>query len=219
MAITPATRKAIESSTDPHRITDLAGLRKVIGETHPQLRQKVRDRLDEFAEAFLKRSPFLILSTADAEGNVDASPKGDAPGFVQILNDTTLLIPDRPGNKLAFGHENILVNPKVGLLFLIPGTPETLRINGKAELTADPELLAGLEARNKPAVIAMRVTVDEYFFHCAKAFIRSQLWQPDSWADRYKVSFGEMYKQWTGVDEAAAQALDSAIETDYETNL
>lgn len=216
---TQAPQPAAETATDPYRITDLAGLRQVIGDTHPQLRQKIRQRLDKFAESFLARSPFLILSTADADGNVDASPKGDAPGFVQILDDSTLLIPDRPGNKLAFGHENILVNPKVGLLFMIPGTPETLRINGRAELTANPDLLAGLEARNKPAVLALRVSVDEYFFHCAKAFIRSQLWQTDSWAERYKVSFGEMYKQWAGVDEAGAQALNSAIEADYEANL
>ena len=205
--------------TDPHLIRSLSELRGIIGDTHPQAKMKVHDHLDGFAESYIAKSPFLILSTADAEGNVDASPKGDAPGFVQVADQKTLIVPDRPGNKLAFGHENILSNPKVGLLFMIPGTPETLRINGTAELTADPALLASLSARNKPAVLAIRVQVDEYFFHCAKAFIRSELWQPDRWQARHRVSFGDMYRKWAGVDEAAAQGLDQAIAADYENNL
>ena len=210
---------AQQTTTDPHLITDLDGLRQVIGTTHPQARQKVQERIDEFASAFLARSPFLILSTADVNGNVDASPKGDSAGFVQVLDETTLVIPDRPGNKLAFGHENILQNPKVGLLFLIPGTRETLRINGQAQLTTDPALLESLAARNKAAVLAIRVRVEEVFFHCAKAFIRSGLWQHDSWAEPHKVSFGEMYRKYAGTDEQAARALDSAIAADYENNL
>jgi len=150
---------------------------------------------------------------------VDASPKGDAPGFVWVENEKTLVIPDRPGNKLAYGHVNILENSKVGVLFLIPGTPETLRVNGTAELTVDPELLEQLAARGKPAVLAIRVHVEECFFHCAKAFMRSKLWQPQAWPERQKISFGRMFAKVTGADETAAKAIDEAVEVDYRDNL
>ena len=112
-------------------------LRAVIGEEIPGLSEKVEARLNDFAVDFIARSPFLVLSTADGEGRLDASPKGDAPGFVAVEDDRTLLIPDRLGNRLAYGHRNILVNPHVGVLFMIPGTSETLRVNGRATLTAD----------------------------------------------------------------------------------
>jgi len=134
-------------------------LRGVIGDKVDALEAKVTDHIDEFAREFIERSPFLILSTADADGNCDASPKGDAPGFVKILDKKTILIPDRPGNKLAYGHENVLSNPHVGLLFMIPGTTETLRVNGRAELDASDELRDQLAARNKPATLVLRVGV------------------------------------------------------------
>jgi PPOX class probable FMN-dependent enzyme len=207
------------NSTDPHVITDLTALRQAVGESNPGIDIKVHDKLDRFAVDFIARSPFLVLSTCDASGNLDASPKGDAPGFVEVVDDTTLLIPDRPGNKLIFGHQNILANPKVGLLFLIPGTPETVRVNGTAELTTDPALISALAARGKPAVLVMRVQVEEVFFHCAKAFVRSGLWKPDQWADRYKVSFGEMFREWTGAGEDAVKSVDEAIENDIRDNL
>ena len=136
--------------------------------------------------SFIERCPFLVLSTSDRSGRVDASPKGDAPGFLSVVDEKTLLIPDRPGNRLAYGHLNVLENPQVGLLLVIPNTSETLRINGKAELSADPELLESLAARGKPAVLAIRVTVEECFFHCGKAFIRSGLWKPDEWGARHR---------------------------------
>lgn len=206
-------------STDPHTITTLEALREVIGDTIPGLEAKNLDRLDEFAVEFLSRAPFLVLATADANGNVDASPKGDAPGFVAVEDEHTLLIPDRPGNKLAYGHLNILANPRVGVLFMIPGTPETLRVNGRATISRDPALLAQLEARGKPAVLAIRVHVDECFFHCAKAFMRSALWQPDTWPERRKISFGRMYAKRTGGDDDLARSVDARVEADYRDNL
>jgi PPOX class probable FMN-dependent enzyme len=163
-----------------------------------------------------------VLSTADAAGNIDASPKGDAPGFVLIEDEQTLVIPDRPGNKLAYGHLNILANPKVGVLFMIPGTPETLRVNGQASLTADPDLLGQLAARGKPATLAIRIQVEECFFHCAKAFIRSALWKPESWPERQKISFGRMLAKSLGTgtdDSASAAAIDEMVESDYRDNL
>jgi predicted pyridoxine 5'-phosphate oxidase superfamily flavin-nucleotide-binding protein len=129
------------------------------------------------------------------------------------------VIPDRPGNRLVFGHLNILENPKMGLLFLTPGTPETLRVNGIAELTADPQVLQRLAARGKPALLAIRVHVEECFFHCGKALLRSQLWKPESWPERQEVSFGRMFAKKIGADESAARAIDEAVEADYRDNL
>jgi PPOX class probable FMN-dependent enzyme len=204
---------------DPHAIRDLDGLREIVGPGVPGLELKVLDALDPFAIDFLARSPFLVLSTSDAEGNLDASPKGDAPGFVLVEDEHTLVIPDRAGNKLVYGHQNILLNPKVGVLFLIPGTPETLRVNGSAELTTDPELLGRLAARGKPPVLAIRIRVEECFFHCAKAFMRSELWKPETWPERQKISFGRMLASRAGAGEDAVAAIDAAIETDYRDNL
>ncbi|MCZ6658825.1 MAG: pyridoxamine 5'-phosphate oxidase family protein [Gammaproteobacteria bacterium] len=205
--------------TDKHSITTAERLREVVGAEIPGLAEKNQDCLNEFAIDFLSRCPFLVLSTSDADGRADASPKGDAPGFVEVEDERTLIIPDRPGNKLAYGHLNIIDNPHVGVLFMIPGTPETLRVNGRAELTTDPVLLEQLAARGKPAVLAIRVHIDECFFHCAKAFIRSDLWKPDAWPQRHKISFGRMYAKQRGADEATAQEIDAFVEADYRDNL
>ncbi len=206
-------------SSPPFAIRTPEALREIVGPGIPGLEQKNQKELDEFAVDFLARCPFLVLSTADEEGHLDASPKGDVAGFVLIEDEHTLVIPDRSGNKLAYGHLNILANPKVGVLFLIPGTPETLRVNGTAELTVDPELLERLASRGKPAVLAIRVHVEECFFHCAKAFIRSALWKPEAWPERQKISFGRMFAEQRGGDEESARQLDAAIEADYRDNL
>lgn len=207
------------SQADPYVIHDVAALRAVIGAEIPGLATKVERGLNDDAIEFLQRAPFLVLSSSDADGNLDASPKGDEPGFVFVENATTLVIPDRPGNRLVFGHVNVLRNPHVGLLFMVPGTAETLRVNGRAELTVNPELLAQLAARGKPAVIAMRVHVDECFFHCAKAFIRARLWQPDTWQARLPISFGQMLAKKTGGDAALAATIDARVAADYRDNL
>ena len=201
------------------KIETVEALREVVGSPHPELGEKNIDHLDEFARAFIAKAPFLVLSTCDAGGRLDASPKGDAPGFVTVADERTLLVPDRPGNKLAYGHLNILENPRVGLLFVIPNTSETLRVNGRAELVADAATLDRLAARGKPAVLAIRVTVEECFFHCGKAFIRSELWKPERWPERHKVSFGKMYASRKSLNEEVAQAIDGAIEVDYRDNL
>ncbi len=208
-------------------ITTLAALRDRVGSAHPELAEKNIDYLDDFARTFISLSPFIVLSTADESGNIDASPKGDGPGFVEVVDDHTLLIPDRPGNKLAYGHENILTNPRVGILFMLPGTRETLRVNGRAELPDDVDVLERLAARDKAALLAIRVTVQECFFHCGKAFLRSGLWQPDTWQPRHKVSFGEMFaahkvpKRQLDDDDGPqlARDIDQAIAADYRENL
>jgi PPOX class probable FMN-dependent enzyme len=213
---------AANASSPPnpdHRIESVEQLRELLGHASPGLAAKNIDHLNRYARDFLARSPFLVLSTASATGAQDASPKGDAPGFVAIEDDRHIVIPDRPGNKLAYGLENILENPSVGVLFLIPGTPETLRINGRAEITKDPELLGSLAARGRPAVLGIRVSVEECFFHCAKAFLRSKLWKPEDWGERHQVSFGRMFAEQANADAEAAKSIDAAIEADYRENL
>jgi uncharacterized protein len=211
--------EGIGDRTSPDRITTVEQLRAIIGEPNALVPQKLWTRLEPPAIEFISRSPFLLLATADAAGSQDVSPKGDGPGFVAVEDDRTLLIPDRKGNRLLFGLQNILANPQVGIIFLIPGTNETLRVNGTAEITAAPEILKRLTAREKPAVLAIRVTVRECFFHCAKAFLRSHLWEPGSWGDGYRVSFGKMMAAKIGGDEATAAKIDAAIEADYKQNL
>jgi PPOX class probable FMN-dependent enzyme len=208
------------SASDPHAIETLAELRSVIPEPTTGIELKIYDTLIAEAVAFIARSPFLVMATSDDAGNVDASPKGDEPGFVTVVDDTTLLVPDRPGNKLAYGLTNILTNPHIGVIFMIPGTTETLRVNGRAELRRDPELLDALAARGRPALLAIRVTVEQCFFHCSKAFLRSQLWKPDTWPERQRISFGAMVaRRLESDDPGLVESVDAMIAEDYRTNL
>lgn len=204
---------------DPHRITDLATLRALVGEPSGMVQAKVWDTIEPSVRAFIERSPFLLLATSDAAGNVDVSPKGDPAGFVVIDDERTLYIPDRKGNKLVFGLRNILENPHVGLIFLVPGTSETLRVNGRAELTTDPAVLERLVARGQPAHLAIRVTVEECFLHCAKAFVRAALWKPESWPQDFRFSMGSAFATKMGGDEAMAQQIDAVLEADQRDNL
>jgi uncharacterized protein len=142
------------------------------------VKKKCVDRLDKHCRDFIALSPFLVLGTAGADGRADVSPRGDPPGFVKVLDDKTLLIPDRPGNNLLDSLSNIVANPEVGLLFLIPGFDETLRVNGRAEVVRDPALLAPLAVEGKAVKVAIRVSVREVYLHCAKSFRRARLWDP-----------------------------------------
>jgi PPOX class probable FMN-dependent enzyme len=164
-------------------VTSEAELRAIVGEPSEVARRKQVDALDRHCRDFIAHAPFLLLSTSDAAGRCDVSPKGDAPGFALVLDDHHLVIPDRPGNKRLDGMRNILANPHAGVLFLVPGRGETLRINGRAWIVRDEELLARLEAKGKRPTLAIGIAVDEVFMHCAKAFIRSSLWQPERWPD------------------------------------
>ncbi len=208
----------METAND-YRITTIEQLRAIIGEPNPMTKLKVLSELDEIATAFIKRSPFLVLATADREGNQDASPKGDGPGFVAVEDSRTLLIPERKGNKLAYGYLNILSNPHVGLIFMVPATGETLRVNGTAELTADPAVCQLLTARGARALLAIRVHIHECFFHCAKAFIRSQLWKPETWPEQDRISFGKQFAGKAGISDEVAGKIDEAVARDYRENL
>jgi PPOX class probable FMN-dependent enzyme len=206
--------------SDVHRIDSIEKLRAVIGEPGAGIDLKIYDALFPEAVDFISRSPFVVLSTADTDGRLDASPKGDDPGFVLVEDEHTIVVPDRPGNRLAYGLTNMIVNPRVGIIFLIPGTTETLRINGTVEVRNDPELLERLAARGKPAVLALRVTIEECFFHCSKAFLRSKLWKHETWPERQKISFGAMLaKRINSDDEELVLTIDDAVAEDYRTNL
>ena len=190
-------------------------LRSIISQPHPMTQEKLLDHLDEQARTFIAHSPFLVMSTVSDAG-VEASPKGDETGFVQVLGDRTLLVPERPGNKLAFGLQNILANGEIGLLFMRPGTGETLRVGGRARLIDDADVLQQLSARGKPAVLAIRVDVVRAFFHCARSVLRANLWEPEHWPEKQTVSFGRIMREKIKVDEAVSQLIDSSVAASYQ---
>ena len=163
---------------DDSVIRDEAALRGGLGPVRALAAEKVLDHLDAYALRFIALSPFLVLASADGAGAVDASPRGDAPGFVAAPDAHTLVIPDRRGNNRVDSFVNILTNPQVGLIFFVPGIPETLRVNGAAEITRDPALLEPLIAQGKVPETGLVVRVREALFHCGKALIRSRLWDP-----------------------------------------
>lgn len=164
-------------------VTSREELRAMFGAPHERAVKKDRGRLDVHTRAFIGRSPFLLMATSSREGRCDVSPKGDAPGFVLVLDDSHLVIPDRLGNNRIDGHLNIVDNPHVGIIFLIPGREDTLRVNGRACVVRDAEIMARLEAHGKRPKVAVGVEIEECFLHCAKAFKRSGLWDRDRWPD------------------------------------
>ena len=201
------------------RIESIEALRSVLGEPRPATFKKVLDRLDDQATDFIRTCGFLVLSTQGADGVVEASPKGDEPGFVRIEDERTLLLPERAGNNLAFGLQNIVVNGRVGLIFLKPRTGETLRVSGRAEIYDDEDLLRRIGTPERPALLAIRIHIERSFFHCAKAMLRSKIWDPESWPAAGRVNFGRIIAPRVGGDEAMAQAIDERIETAYANNL
>ncbi|MBF6075123.1 pyridoxamine 5'-phosphate oxidase family protein [Nocardia beijingensis] len=176
-------------------ITDPADLRALLGEVAPRVATKERPVLHDRDREWIALSPFLVMSTCDADGNCDASPKGDPAGFVRVLDDTTIAIPERPGNRRADGYLNILSNPHVGLLFVIPGRRETLRINGRARLVRDAPYFDDMVVRGHRPILAVEVEIDQIFFHCAKAFMRSHLWEPDQWPQDTLPSAARLVKE------------------------
>jgi PPOX class probable FMN-dependent enzyme len=162
-------------------ITSEAELRELLGPPTPQAANKERPSLHEHDKQWLARSPFCLIATAGADGSCDVSPKGDPPGFTLVLDDTTIAIPERPGNRRADGFHNVLANPHVGLLFLVPGRGDTLRINGRARLVREAPFFDRMIVKGHRPAIALVVEVEEVFFHCSKAFLRSALWKPETW--------------------------------------
>jgi len=161
---------------DTYTVTSLDDLAKIYAQPLSHIATKESDHITEVGRAFIAASPFLVFATSNGT-SIDCSPKGDAPGFVQLLDDRTLLIPDRPGNNRIDGMKNLLVNPKVGIIFMVPGSNETYRVTGSAAISTDPELLKRFEVGGKPPRVVMVVAVDEAFNHCPKAFVRAKLWE------------------------------------------
>jgi len=198
-------------------------LRSLFPAKHPLAIAKCLDRLDKHARDFVARSPFLCIGTQSPDGSADVSPRGDPSGFVKVLDDRTLLIPDRPGNNRLDTQSNIVANPVVGLLFMVPGFDETLRVNGKAQITRDPELLAMLAVKDRVPTIAIAVAVEEVFLHCAKAFRRSRLWDPDHRQDRNEMpSLAKIIlDQSSGApdDPEEMKKIDADLEVEYQKTM
>jgi PPOX class probable FMN-dependent enzyme len=170
-------------------------LREVIGAPSELVQSKIADRLNGLTRQFIERSPFVCVSTARPDGGLDVSPRGDPPGFVRILDERTLLLPDRPGNKLADTLTNVLADNRIALLFLIPGVGDSFRVNGRATIVQDDELLADSAVDGKPPKLGIVVSIEEAYTQCSKALIRSDLWNPEHHVDRSELpSSGEIMR-------------------------
>lgn len=204
----------------PNTINTVEELREITGKPSELVSNKVISFLDEHCIGFIEKSPFLTISTADESGFCDVSPRGDGAGFVYVVNDRQLIIPERPGNKRMDSMRNILSNPNIGLLFLIPGLGETLRINGKASVIHDEEMLGKMAVDGKSPVLGIGVDVEECFIHCAKAFRRSGLWSPDTWMTKHALPKGAKilaaHAKLPNVDE---EAVGKLLEKSYRETL
>jgi PPOX class probable FMN-dependent enzyme len=176
-------------------ITTEAQLREVIGEPTALVVSKISDRLNHLTRQFIERSPFVCIGTAGPDGGLDVSPRGDPTGFVRILDERTLLVPERPGNRIADTLTNLLEDPRIALLFLIPGVGDTFRVNGRAAVVDDPELLAPSAVAGRAPKLGLLVSIEEAFTHCPKAVIRSDMWNPDHHVDRSELpSSGAIFR-------------------------
>lgn len=200
-------------------ITSEEQLREVLGYPAERVQRKVITALDKHCSAFISRSPFLLIASADSAGNMDVSPKGDPPGFVRVLDDQTLAIPDRPGNKRADGFINIIENPRVAILFMVPGYRETLRVAGSGRIVRDESLRESMAINGRAPALALVVDVEEAFFHCAKCVIRSGLWQPELWPDISEMpGYGQITVDHSHWHESPDQ-VELQLQDSYSKNL
>jgi len=184
-----------------HTITDEAALRALIGEPSAIVCAKQTDRLNALTRRWIELSPFVCLATTDREGRCDVSPRGDPRGFVRILDEKTLLVPERPGNRIADSLRNILANGRIGMLFIVPGVSETMRVNGRATLTTDAQLLEPGAVEGKTPRLGILVDIEEAYTQCSKAFIRSDFWNRELHIDRSALpSNGEIMRSLSGDD-------------------
>lgn len=202
------------------QIGDAAELGALLGEPAPRIRDKVRDRLTELDRDWLAASPFCVLATADAAGRCDASPKGDPAGsLVEVLDERTIAIAERPGNRRADGYRNVLENPRVGLIFLIPGRGDTLRVNGRARLVSEAPFFDRLKVKGHRPVLSLVVEIEEVFHHCAKAFLRAGLWDPESWAPEETVPRRAVLAHRLEPTGMSLAELDEYYSEDYKRRL
>lgn len=200
-------------------MTTEAQLREIVQEPPPVIWDKDIARIDEHARTIIAHSPFVLLATSNAEGACDVSPRGDPAGSVLVLDDHRLVLADRPGNHRVDSFRNVLHNPHVGLLFLVPGMNETLRVNGRATLVSDAPFFDDLAVQGKRPRLAVLVDVEELYMHCAKAFLRSALWDPETWPDRKSLpTLGRIAKDHIGIKDMSAEAIDEGLDLDAATN-
>ena len=190
-----------------------------MGEPPDFVLAKIAERVDASAAAFVALSPLVFVGTVDREGRIDVSPKGDAPGFVHVASPRSLPIPERKGNNLAYGPRNILATRRIGLIFVVPGQRETLRVNGTATLNNDPMLLERLSARGKPSLFCTEVAVEECFFHCGKAMVRSRAWDPPSWVVHGDSPMVTQVVAALGGDPALIPIVNAQVEQNYIDDL
>lgn len=175
-------------------VTSVDELRAIVGHPNAFVANKVRDHLSPIEQHWLSHSPLGFVATMDADGRMDVSPKGDPPGFVHIIDEGTIAIPERPGNKRVDGYLNVLQRPRVGTLFVIPGRGDTLRINGSARVMADADYFDAMAVQGKRPILALEIAIEEVFFHCAKAFLRSDAWKPEAWNPTAVPSVAQLVK-------------------------
>jgi uncharacterized protein len=188
-------------------------LRAVLGNPSQRAADKAIDHIDEHCAALIAHSPFLVIASADGEGNMDMSPKGDPEGFVKLLDEKTLVIPDRLGNRRGDTFSNIIQNPKVGLYFLAPGYRETLRVSGTAQIVRDTALLESMSVQGKAPNLALVITVENAFFHCAKCVIRSGLWEHEKWGSIDGIpTLGEILRDHSNIDDPVEEVQESIDE-------
>ena len=183
----------------------------------PAVRKQI-DHLDDHCRDFIARAPFFVLGTTAADGRGDVSPRGGPPGFVRVLDERRLLVPEYPGNRRADSHTNLLENPRAALIFMIPGLRETLRINGTARITRDEALLADLGERGKTPSLGIGVEAEEVYVHCAKALIRSSLWQPDTWPDDLP-SASAILRDHMNVPDVTTEDVAARLDESYRKTL
>jgi uncharacterized protein len=199
-------------------ITTAAELDQIFGVPSSRAANKIRKILHERDKEWLARSPFCLIATAGANGTCDVSPKGDPAGFVRVLDDMTIAIPDRPGNRRVDGFRNIVENPNVGLIFLVPGRTDTLRVNGRARLVRDAPFMADMGVKGHTPTVAIVVAIEEIFHHCSKAFMRSDLWKPETWRPDLLPSRAQIVKSVEGVEETLEE-LERYYGPEYEKKL
>lgn len=202
------------TATSRNYIRSIEELREVINAPKPDstVMRKELPALDDHCKNFIAKSPFALLSTSGESGRCDVTPRGDGPGFVRVLDENTLVIPDRPGNRRIDSMQNIIENPHAGLLFLVPNVDETLRVNGRAAITDDADLLATMTMQSKDPKLAIVVEVEEVFFHCARAFKRASLWEPDTWIERSELpTLGQMLADQLKMAEVTSDAIDASL--------
>ncbi|MDX8364663.1 pyridoxamine 5'-phosphate oxidase family protein [Cytobacillus sp. IB215665] len=199
---------------------EFESFQQFVGNPSPRAANKVISFIDSHCREFIDKSPFLSLATSNSEGQCDVSPRGDYPGFVSVLDDHHLFIPERPGNRRMDSANNIITNPNIGLLFFIPGLGETLRINGKAYICRDPELLENSKVNGRAPLFGILVEVQECYAHCAKAFIRSNLWNPESWyAKKTLPSVPQMLVAHSKIPNATSEQVAKELQEGYKNRL